>query len=49
MHNNTVDETPGMRAYEETSILDAIENDFFASTTDTTVDMESTGMYVDNT
>ena len=38
-----------MVAAEETPIMGAIENYIAASTTYTTVDMEITGVYVDNT
>ena len=44
MDNNTVVEIPRMGAYEETAILDAIENCIASITTYTTVDMESTGV-----
>ena len=48
-YNNTVDEIPGMGAFEETEILDAIENDITTSTTDKKVDRENTGVEVGNT
>ena len=48
MNNNAVDETPGMRAAERTAMLDTIYNDTTARNTDTTVDMEITGLDIKN-
>ena len=48
MDNNTVVEIPRMGAYEETAILDAIENYIATSTTDKKIDMEITGVDVGN-
>ena len=53
MDNNSVDKKPGMEAAEETVILDAIENYIAASTIEATtnstiVDMETTGVEVEN-
>ena len=48
MDNNDVDKMKGMGATEETSTLYSIENDIAASTTDTTVDIEITGVDVGN-
>ena len=44
MYNNAVDETPVMLSSEETSILDAIENDIAASTIEATAKFKTVGM-----
>ena len=49
MYNNAVGKIPWMGDAEEIEILDAIENDIAASTTDTTLYTESTGVDVCNT
>ena len=48
MDNNNVDKITGMRAAEETSTLEATENDITTSTTDTKVEREITGVEVRN-